>query len=74
MGPVGVINIIAKDRYSAIYEKWSLLLKNTWEMRVLATGSLNYYQFIIYKVCVGLGLSSVILISCAKKGGNILSL
>lgn len=47
VGPVGVINIIAKDRYSAIYEKWSLLLKNTWEMRVLATGTLNYYQFII---------------------------
>lgn len=31
-------------------------------------GTLNYYQFIIKKVCVGLGLSSVILISCAKKG------
>ena len=37
-------------------------------------GTLNYYQFIIKKVCVGLGLSSVILVSCAKKGGNILSL
>lgn len=27
VSPVGIINIIAKDRYSAIYEKWSLLLK-----------------------------------------------
>ena len=27
VGPVGVIIIIAKDKYSAIYEKWSLLLK-----------------------------------------------
>lgn len=37
-------------------------------MRVLATGTLSYYEFIILKVCAVLGLSSAIFISCAKKG------